>query len=95
MGVWCRGGGGEGYSEKALPPPLRVPKAASKHLTGMLSRYFENPFVGFPPIRENREHFENFFQSGKSGKNRGILAKIREKNFKSGKFNNSEYIDKK
>ena len=30
---------------------------------------------GFPPIREN---FEDFFQSGKSGKNRLFSAKIRE-----------------
>ena len=41
-------------------------------------------YTGFPPIREIREHFEDFFQSGKSGKNRGFSAKIREKNFKSG-----------
>ena len=41
---------------------------------------------GFPPIREIRENFEDFFQSGKSGKNRGFSAKIREKNFKSGNF---------
>lgn len=34
--------------------------------------------TGFPPIRENREKFENFFQSGKSRKNRGVSAKIRE-----------------
>ena len=36
---------------------------------------------GFPPIREIREfrdNFEDFFQSGKSGKNRGFSAKIRE-----------------
>ena len=41
-------------------------------------------YTGFPPIREIREHFEDFFQSGKSGKNRGFSAKIREKFFKSG-----------
>ena len=41
---------------------------------------------GFPPIREFRENFEDFFQSGKSGKNRGFSAKIRGKNFKSGNF---------
>ena len=41
---------------------------------------------GFPPIREFRENFEDFFQSGKSGKNKGFSAKIREKNFKSGNF---------
>ena len=35
--------------------------------------------TGFPPIRKN---FENIFQSGKSGKNRGFWAKIREKIFK-------------
>ena len=34
--------------------------------------------TGFPPIREFRENFEDFFQSGKSGKNRGFSAKIRE-----------------
>ena len=42
--------------------------------------------TGFPPIREFRENFEDFFQSGKSGKNGGFSAKIREKNFKSGNF---------
>ena len=39
--------------------------------------------TGFPLIREFRENFEDFFQSGKSGKNRGFSAKIREKNLKS------------
>ena len=34
---------------------------------------------GFPPIREIRENFKDFFQSGKSGKNRGFSDKIREK----------------
>ena len=43
-------------------------------------------FAGFPPIWEFRENFEHFFQSGKSGKNRGFSAKIREKIFKSGNF---------
>ena len=38
--------------------------------------------LGFPPIREIRENFEEFFQSGKSGNNRGFSAKIRGKNFK-------------
>ena len=45
--------------------------------------------TGFPLIREFREireNFEDFFQSGKSGKNRGFSAKIREKIFKSGNF---------
>ena len=42
--------------------------------------------AGFPSIREIRENFEDFFQSGKSGKNRGFSAKIREKNFRSGNF---------
>ena len=41
---------------------------------------------GFPLIKEIREIFEDFFQSGKSGKNRGFSAKIREKIFKSGNF---------
>ena len=44
---------------------------------------------GLQPIREIREfrgNFEDFFQSGKSGKNRGFSAKIRQKNFKSGNF---------
>ena len=44
--------------------------------------------TGFPLIRENRKNFENFFQSGKSVKNRGFSAKIRGKNLKSGKFSN-------
>ena len=44
------------------------------------------PPTGFPPIREFRENFEDFFQSGKSGKKEGFSAKIREKNFKSGNF---------
>ena len=39
-------------------------------------------YSGFPPIREFREIFEDFFQSGKSGKN----GFFREKNFKSGNF---------
>ena len=30
--------------------------------------------------------FEDFFQSGKSGKNRGFSAKLRKKNLKSGNF---------
>ena len=30
-------------------------------------------------IRKIRENFENFFQSGKSGKKEGFSAKIREK----------------
>ena len=47
--------------------------------------------TGFPPIREIRENFENFFQSGKSGENTVFSAKIREKNFKSGKFFKSGY----
>ena len=38
-----------------------------------------NNMSGFPPIREFRENFEDFFQSGKSGENRGFSAKIREK----------------
>ena len=42
--------------------------------------------AGFPPIREFRENFEDFFQSGKSEKNRGFSAKIREKILKSGNF---------
>ena len=33
--------------------------------------------AGFPPIREFRENFEDFFQSGKSGKTRGFSAQIR------------------
>ena len=42
---------------------------------------------GFPPIREFRENFEDFFQSGKSGKTGGgVSAKIREKILKSGNF---------
>ena len=43
--------------------------------------------AGFPPIREIREKFEDFFQSGKSGKNRGFLPSIREKYSQSGKKN--------
>ena len=31
--------------------------------------------TGFPPIREFRENFEDFFQSGKSGKIKGFSAK--------------------
>ena len=38
---------------------------------------------GFPPIREIRENFENFFQSGK---NSGFSAKIREKISNQGTF---------
>ena len=41
---------------------------------------------GFPPIREFRENFEDFFQSGKSGKNLGFSAKIREKISNQGTF---------
>ena len=37
--------------------------------------------TGIPLIREIRENFEDFFQSGKSGKNRGFSAKIREEKF--------------
>ena len=39
--------------------------------------YFQHINTGFPPIREIGENFEDFFQSGKSGKN-GVSAKIRE-----------------
>ena len=45
--------------------------------------------AGFPPIREFREireNLEDFFQSGKSGKNRGFSVKIREIFFKLGNF---------
>ena len=51
---------------------------------------------GFPPIREIREfreNFEDFFQSGKSGENRGFSAKIREKNFKSGNFFSKPFLN--
>ena len=44
--------------------------------------------TGFPPIkeiREIREHFEDFFQSGKSWKN-GIFSQNQRKNVKSGNF---------
>ena len=44
---------------------------------------------GFPLIREIREfmeNFEDFFQSGKSGKNRGFSAKIRGKISNQGTF---------
>ena len=43
-------------------------------------------YSGFPPIREFREIFEEFFQSGKSGKNQGFSAKIREKISNQGTF---------
>ena len=36
--------------------------------------------AGFPPIREFRENFEDFFQSGKSEKN-GVFSKNQGKNF--------------
>ena len=55
----------------------------------MFAKHYLPNLTGFPPIREIREfreNFEGFFQSGKSGKNRGFPAKIREKNFKSGNF---------
>ena len=45
--------------------------------------------TGFPLIREIRENgeiFEDFFQSGKSGKNREFSAKIREKTSNQGTF---------
>ena len=41
---------------------------------------------GFPLIREIRENFEDFFQSGKSGKTGGFNPKSGEKMFKSGNF---------
>ena len=47
--------------------------------TNNIILYFKGPFT--PSVRGN---FENFFQSGKTGKN-----------FKSGKFSNSGWIDKK
>ena len=49
--------------------------------------------TGFPPIREFRENFEDFFQSGKSGKKRGFSAKIREKIFKSGNFFSKPFLN--
>ena len=36
--------------------------------------------AGFPPIREFRENFEDFFQSGKSGKN-GFFSQNQGKKF--------------
>ena len=42
--------------------------------------------IGVPTIRESKEIFEKFFQSGKSGENREVSAKIRGKIFKSGNF---------
>ena len=47
---------------------------------------------GFLPIREIREIFENFFQSGKSGENMGVSVKIREKIFKSGNFFSKPFL---
>ena len=42
--------------------------------------------AGFPLIREIRENFENFFQLGKSGKNRGFSPKSGEKCSNQGTF---------
>ena len=42
--------------------------------------------TGFPPIREIREKFDNFFQSGKSGKNRGFQAQSGKKFANQGIF---------
>ena len=43
-------------------------------------------YTGFPPIREIRDNFEQFFQSGKSGKNKGFWPSIRGKNSNYGKI---------
>ena len=72
------------YFRKTPSPSPRQKKR--KILNGCCSIFCLHPLTaGFPPIREFRENFEDFFQSGKSGKN-GFSAKIREKNFKSGNF---------
>ena len=42
--------------------------------------------AGFPPIREFRENFEDFFQSGKSGKNGGFQPKSGKKISNQGTF---------
>ena len=43
--------------------------------------------TGFPPIREIRDNFENFFQSRKSGKKLGVFSQNQEKSFlNQGKF---------
>ena len=47
--------------------------------------------TGFPPIREIRENFEDYFQPGKSRKNRGFSAKIRKTIFKSGNFCQNQF----
>ena len=47
--------------------------------------------TGFPLIREIREKFDNFFQSGESGKN-GFSGTIREKVCQSGNFFQSAKI---
>ena len=48
-------------------------------------------YAGFPPIREISENFEDFFQSGKSGKNRGFSAKIRGKISNQGTFSPNHF----
>ena len=53
------------------------------HCFGYISGNIFLFFSGFPPIRKMQEIFEIFFQSGKSEKNRGFSAKIRELFFKT------------
>ena len=48
--------------------------------------YYIIIITGFPPIREIREKFVNFFQSGKSGKNRGFQAQSGKKFANQGIF---------
>ena len=50
-----------------------------------LYTYISDYNSGFPLIREIREKFDNFFQSGKSGKT-GFSGTIREKVCQSGNF---------
>ena len=43
-------------------------------------------FAGFPPIREFRGKFEDFFQSGKSGESSGFQPKSGKKISNQGTF---------
>ena len=56
------------------PPDRHPPKQTATTADGT------HPTAGFPPIREIRENFEDFFQSGKSGKN-GFFSQNQGKKF--------------
>ena len=72
----------DGYTQTVCVPALSKAYVSPTTHHPPPSSTTHKLFPGFPPIREIREHIENFFQSGKSGQNKVFSAKVR------GKFSN-------